>query len=90
MQHINIFENGHIVKVKFLDTIKLNNLILLKSPDRKEAHVCAVVKIHKGKRHSREDGYPYTFTGEKDGKIYTETFYSGNMISGGVLRYYPL
>ena len=55
---------------------------------KKEVHVCAVIKIHKGKRHSREDGYPYTFTGEKDGKIYTETFYGG--VGQGVLRYYPL
>lgn len=89
MQHINRFENGHIVKVQFLDTIKLNDLILIRTPDRKEVHVCTVVNIYKGKRHSREDGYPYTFTGEKDGKIYTETFYGGVM-GRGVLRYYPL
>ena len=86
MQHINRFENGYIVKVQFLDQIKLNDLILMRTPDKKE--VCTVVKIYKGKRHSREDGYPYTFTGETNGKIYTETFYSG-VIGGGVLRYYP-
>ena len=86
-RHINIFNDGHLVRVQFLDTIKLNDLILMRTTDGKEVHVCTVVKMTKGKRHSRENGYLYTFTGEKDGKIYTETFYGGGR---GVLRYYPL
>jgi hypothetical protein len=51
------------ITVRYLDTIKLGDFIYLMSLDRKCSHLCKVIKITKGKRHSRENGYPYTFTG---------------------------
>ena len=61
--------------VRYLDKIKLGDFIYLRSPDY-SFHLCKVIKITKGKRHSRENGYPYTFTGEaEDGSIYTGTYY---------------
>jgi hypothetical protein len=62
--------------VHYLDTIKLGSYIYLISLDRKCFHLCKVIKITKGKRRSRENGYPYTFTGEaEDNSIYTGTYY---------------
>ena len=40
MQHIDRFGDGHLVRVQFLDTIKLGDLILIRTPYRKEVHVC--------------------------------------------------
>jgi hypothetical protein len=62
--------------IRYLDQIKLGDFIYLRSQDQRCFNVCKVTKIYKGKRHSREDGYPYTFTGEaEDGRVYTETYY---------------
>ena len=64
------------ITVRYLDKIKLGSYIYLSSPDGKCFHLCKVIKITKGKRHSRENGYPYTFTGiAEDNSIYTETYY---------------
>ena len=64
------------ITVRCLDQIKLGDFIYLRSLDRKCFHLCKVIKITKGKRHSRENGYPYTFTGEaEDGSVYTEIYY---------------
>ena len=62
--------------VCYLSQIKLGDFIYLRSQDHTCFHLCKVTKIYKGKRHSRENGYPYTFTGEaEDGSVYTETYY---------------
>ena len=38
--------------------------------------ICKVIIIEKGIRHSRENGYPYHFTGENNDIIYNKTFYN--------------
>jgi hypothetical protein len=56
--------------VRYLDTIKLGSYIYIRGPDY-SFYLCKVIKITKGKRRSREEGYIYTFTGEaEDGSIY--------------------
>jgi len=37
--------------------------------------ICKVITIEKGIRHSRENGYPYHFTGEYNNILYKKTFY---------------
>ena len=38
--------------------------------------ICPVKEIRKLGRHSREDGYPYEFIGELDGKTYKKIYYT--------------
>ena len=58
------------VIVKFPSEILIGDYIQFK-PDI----ICKVTKIKKGIRHSRENGYPYYFTGEYNNTIYNKTFY---------------
>ena len=61
-------ENYHKVSIRYAYDIKIGDLILFNN--NYPLLICEVVKIQKGKRHSREDGYPYIFTGKKDDILY--------------------
>lgn len=64
-------ENYIKVIIKYPSEIKIGNYILF-SPNE----VVEVISIEKGRRHSREDGYPYHFTGKYNDTIYKKTYYS--------------
>ena len=59
-----------IIVVKYPSEIKIGDSILFK-PDT----FCEVINIMKGTRHSRENGYPYYFTGQLNDTIYNITLY---------------
>jgi len=59
-----------IITVKYPSDIKIGNYIMLRP-----GIICEVIKIEKGVRHSRENGYPYTFHGKHDDIIYKQTFH---------------
>lgn len=52
--------------VKYPSNIKIGDIILFNN----NLVMCKVIAIKKGKRHSREDGYCYTFTGQKNNIFY--------------------
>jgi len=56
------------INVKYASDIKIGDLILFNN--EYPPLICEVIKIEKGKRHSREDGYPYIFTGKKKDILY--------------------
>ena len=58
------------VIVKYPSNIKIGNNIVFE-PNT----ICEVIGIEKGKRHSRENGYPYHFTGKQNDTIYKNTYY---------------
>jgi len=66
-------ENYKRVVVKYPSDIKIGDLILFKSNPQL---ICDVIKIEKGKRHSREDGYPYVFTGNKNNVLHKTKYWS--------------
>lgn len=64
---MEILKNYKQVVVKYPSDIKIGDLILFNS---NPLLICEVIKIEKGKRNSREDGYPYIFTGNKDNVLH--------------------
>lgn len=57
--------------VNYPSQIKLGDYIQFESNI-----ILQVIKIEKGKRHSRENGYPYTFFGKQNDIIYKKTLYN--------------
>lgn len=70
---MEILKNYKQVVVKYPWDIKIGDLILFESSP---PLICDVIKIEKGKRHSREDGYPYIFTGNKDNVLHKTKYWS--------------
>jgi len=63
--------------------IKIGDIIELDKENK-----CEIISIIKKKRHSREDGYPYEFTGiNKEGKKYYNTYFSGGINSEYIMTY---
>lgn len=56
------------INIKYASEIKIGDFILFNN--EYPLLICEVIKIEKGKRHSREDGYPYIFTGKKEDFLY--------------------
>lgn len=56
------------INIKYASEIKIGDLILFNNES--PPLICEVIKIEKEKRHSREDGYPYIFTGKKEDVLY--------------------
>ena len=63
-------ENFIKVIVRYPSEIKIGDNIVFE-PNI----ICEVIGIEKGKRHSREDGYPYHFIGKQNDTIYKNTYY---------------
>lgn len=61
-------EKYNKINIKYASEIKIGDLILF--DNEYPPLICEVIKIVKGKRHSREDGYQYIFTGKKDNILY--------------------
>ena len=58
------------ITVTYPSEIKVGDLIRFD-----DGVICPVKEIRKGQRHSREDGYPYEFIGELDGKTYKKVYW---------------
>lgn len=59
------------VIIKYPSEIKINDFI-----EFENNIICKVINIYKGIRHSRENGYPYEFTGIHNDIIYKKIYYS--------------
>ena len=62
------------INVKYASDIKIGDLILFNN--EYPLLICEVIKIEKGTRHSREDGYPYIFTGKKENILYKKKYWN--------------
>ena len=59
------------VIIKYPSEIKIGDYIFFS-----DNIITEVISIEKGTRHSRENGYPYHFTGKYNDIIYKKTYYS--------------
>jgi hypothetical protein len=75
-------ESNNFVIIKYASFIKLNDIIAFRI--NSSIKKCKVINIYKGIRRSRENGYPYEFTGEcvENGNIYKVVY------SRDILKYY--
>ena len=63
------------VIIKYPSEIKIGDYIFFS-----DNIITEVISIEKGTRHSRENGYPYHFTGKYNDIIYKKTYYSKNRL----------